>query len=57
MSGFEVAGVVLGSLPLVVVALEHYAEGVGKLFLSKEATADHNPALDGQKHAKVRRSI
>lgn len=28
MSGFEVAGVVLGSLPLVISALEHYSEGV-----------------------------
>lgn len=28
MSGVEVAGLVLGSIPLVVAALEHYAEGV-----------------------------
>ena len=28
MSGFEIAGVVLGSIPLVVSALEHYTEGV-----------------------------
>jgi len=28
MSGLEVAGVVLGSLPLVISALEHYANGV-----------------------------
>ncbi|ORY13201.1 hypothetical protein BCR34DRAFT_623972 [Clohesyomyces aquaticus] len=28
MSGFEVAGVVLASLPLIVNALEHYAEGI-----------------------------
>lgn len=28
MSGLEVAGVVLGSLPLVISALEHYAAGV-----------------------------
>lgn len=28
MSGLEVAGVVLGSLPLVISALEHYAKGV-----------------------------
>jgi hypothetical protein len=28
MSGLEVVGVVLGSLPLVVSALEHYADGV-----------------------------
>lgn len=28
MSGLEVAGVVLGALPLVISALEHYAEGV-----------------------------
>lgn len=28
MSGFEVAGIVLGSLPLIIAALEHYAEGV-----------------------------
>jgi hypothetical protein len=28
MSGLEVAGVVLGALPLVISALEHYANGV-----------------------------
>src|SRR4051794_4057127 len=28
MSGFEVAGVVLGSLPLVISALEHYRDGL-----------------------------
>ncbi|ORY02185.1 hypothetical protein BCR34DRAFT_605665 [Clohesyomyces aquaticus] len=28
MSGFEVAGVVLGSLPLIISALEHYRDGV-----------------------------
>jgi len=28
MSGFEIAGVVLGSLPLIISALEHYGEGV-----------------------------
>jgi hypothetical protein len=28
MSGFEVAGVVLASLPLIISALEHYAEGI-----------------------------
>jgi hypothetical protein len=28
MSGFEVAGVVLGSIPLIIVALEHYSQGV-----------------------------
>ncbi|KAF2126815.1 hypothetical protein P153DRAFT_297008 [Dothidotthia symphoricarpi CBS 119687] len=28
MSGFEVAGVVLGSLPLVISAFEHYAAGI-----------------------------
>ncbi|KAJ4319906.1 hypothetical protein N0V94_003678 [Neodidymelliopsis sp. IMI 364377] len=28
MSGLEVAGVVLGALPLVISAFEHYAQGV-----------------------------
>jgi hypothetical protein len=28
MSGFEVIGVVLGAIPLVISALEHYADGV-----------------------------
>jgi hypothetical protein len=28
MVGLEIAGVVLGSLPLVISALEHYAEGI-----------------------------
>jgi len=33
MSGFEIAGILLGSIPLVLVALEHYAEGVSIPFL------------------------
>jgi hypothetical protein len=28
MPGFEIAGVVLGSIPLIVSALEHYSDGV-----------------------------
>ncbi|KAF2005541.1 hypothetical protein P154DRAFT_518305 [Amniculicola lignicola CBS 123094] len=28
MSGFEIAGVVLGSLPLIISAMEHYAQGI-----------------------------
>jgi hypothetical protein len=28
MSGFEITGVVLGSIPLITSALEHYAKGV-----------------------------
>lgn len=28
MSGLEVAGIVLGALPLIISALEHYAQGV-----------------------------
>lgn len=28
MSGLEVAGVVLGAIPLVISALEHYGDGV-----------------------------
>ena len=28
MSGFEVVGVVLGALPLLITGLEHYAEGI-----------------------------
>ena len=28
MSGFEVAGIVLGALPLLVKSLEYYIEGV-----------------------------
>ncbi|KAH6960033.1 hypothetical protein BKA56DRAFT_624055 [Ilyonectria sp. MPI-CAGE-AT-0026] len=31
MSGFEVAGIVLGSIPLVVSALEYYMKGLGTL--------------------------
>ena len=29
MSGFEIAGVVLGAIPLVISALEHYRTGAG----------------------------
>ncbi|KAB2107584.1 hypothetical protein AG0111_0g3844 [Alternaria gaisen] len=31
MSGFEIAGIVLGSIPLIIVALEHYAEGLSTI--------------------------
>ncbi|KAH7126102.1 hypothetical protein EDB81DRAFT_810411 [Dactylonectria macrodidyma] len=31
MSGFEVAGIVLGSIPLVISGLEHYINGLGML--------------------------
>ena len=31
MSGIEVAGLVLGALPLVIAALEHYAEGANTM--------------------------
>jgi hypothetical protein len=31
MSGFEIAGVVLGSIPLLVSALEHYGEGLSTI--------------------------
>jgi hypothetical protein len=31
MSGFEIAGVVLGSIPIVVSALEYYVKGLGIL--------------------------
>ncbi|KAI9690191.1 MAG: hypothetical protein M1822_009152 [Bathelium mastoideum] len=36
MSGFEILGVVLGSIPLIVSALEHYAEGVRTMKNMKE---------------------
>jgi hypothetical protein len=28
MTGFEVVGVILGAIPLVISALEHYGDGV-----------------------------
>lgn len=34
MSGFEVAGLVLGTVPLLINGLEHYAEGVSNSNLS-----------------------
>jgi hypothetical protein len=30
MAGLEIAGVVLGSIPLIISALEHYSDGVHK---------------------------
>jgi hypothetical protein len=38
MSGFEIAGVVLGSIPLIVSALEHYSDGVIMAFTTLVAT-------------------
>jgi hypothetical protein len=37
MSGFEIAGVVLGALPLVLHALEHYSDGVSPYFCQGKA--------------------
>jgi hypothetical protein len=37
MSGFEVAGVVLGALPLVLYAFEHYSDGVSPCFCPGKA--------------------
>lgn len=31
MSGFEIVGVVLGAIPLIISGLEHYAEGVATI--------------------------
>jgi hypothetical protein len=52
MSGFEIAGIVLGSIPLIVVALEHYAEGVRSIYTSRIIT-DTIPALNHKEYAKV----
>ena len=46
MSGFEVAGIVLGSIPLVISALEHYAEGVRNLVLAEHTITDFTPAVN-----------
>jgi hypothetical protein len=52
MSGFEIAGIILGSIPLVIVALEHYAEGVRSANTSRIMT-ETIPALNHKEHAKV----
>ena len=31
VTGVETAGIILGSIPLIISALEHYAEGVGTI--------------------------
>ncbi|KAL9045456.1 MAG: hypothetical protein Q9214_001498 [Letrouitia sp. 1 TL-2023] len=43
MSGFEVVGVVLGAIPLLISGLEHYAEGIRtiKTMWNYEAVVDH----------------
>jgi len=43
MSGFEVVGITLGAIPLVINALEHYREGLGRFkgFRETEANAKH----------------
>lgn len=40
MSGFEVVGVIVGAIPLIVSGLEHYANGVGLCHLLKTIDAD-----------------
>jgi hypothetical protein len=56
MTGFEIARVVLGSLPLIIVALEHYAEGVRDANIS-HIMINAIPALNHKERAKVRGSI
>ncbi|KAF2672437.1 hypothetical protein BT63DRAFT_422895 [Microthyrium microscopicum] len=45
MSGFEVVGVVLGGIPLIISALEHYADGVTTI---KHMIEFENTFLDSQ---------
>jgi hypothetical protein len=40
MSGFEVVGIVLGSIPLVISALEHYAEVVSTVRMIRRAAQE-----------------
>lgn len=40
MSGFEVVGVLLGSIPRLISVLEHYAVGVRASNLNLSATSD-----------------
>jgi hypothetical protein len=40
MSGLEVIGVVLGAVPLVISALEHYAEGVKTIRVIRHAAQE-----------------
>ena len=43
MTGFEVAGVVLGAIPLIFSGLEYYSDGVRAYYLFK--TLDTDKAL------------
>jgi hypothetical protein len=47
MSGFEIAGVIFGAVPLIISALEHYGEGIRtiKSIVGYKALVD-NLALD-----------
>ena len=38
MSGLELTGIVLGSIPLIISALEHYQIGLGKFLIWKNYT-------------------
>lgn len=38
MSGFEAAGIVLGSIPLIISALEHYQSGLQKFSIWRNYT-------------------
>lgn len=40
MSGLEVAGVVLGGIPLIISGLEHYAEGVATIKRTRDAAKE-----------------
>lgn len=40
MSGIEIAGLVLGSIPLVISGLEHYAEGVRTIRKFRQSTRE-----------------
>jgi hypothetical protein len=53
MSGLEVAGVVLGALPLVISALEHYARGAESVKIYYRYKIQLQNLIDAVKTQKV----
>lgn len=53
MSGLEVAGVVLGALPLVISALEHYANRVASFKRYRKYRIQFQGLIDAVKTQEV----
>jgi hypothetical protein len=53
ISGFEIAGLVLGGIPIVMSALEHYMKGLGTLQNSRRYRRICHGIIDPKRGIKI----